>query len=157
MELSCGVAGRNGGGGGSTIGGNSSGSGGGGSGQTTAAPASLASSSSSSSSSAAAATGLLMDGDSPCGEDYECLPTNASLYTHMTAGAVAGILEHTVMYPVDSVKVGRGTSGLRGESSCVNFNAGFTNSFHRVLEVAVRVLSKGNSLHISHWATRHGA
>ncbi|ETE61668.1 hypothetical protein L345_12580, partial [Ophiophagus hannah] len=82
-----------------------------------------------------------MDGESPCGEDYECLPTNASLYTHMTAGAVAGILEHTVMYPVDSVKVGRGTSGVRvvcGESSGVNFNAGFTNSFHRILEVAVR-------------------
>ncbi|XP_015284623.1 PREDICTED: mitoferrin-1-like isoform X1 [Gekko japonicus] len=48
--------------------------------------------------------GLLMDGESPGGEDYESLPTGASLYTHMTAGAVAGILEHTVMYPVDSVK-----------------------------------------------------
>ncbi|XP_032085197.1 mitoferrin-1 isoform X1 [Thamnophis elegans] len=99
MELSCGVAGRKGGGGGSTIGGNSSGSGGGGGGgQTTATPANLASSSSSST-----AAGLLMDGESPC-EDYESLPNNASLYTHMTAGAVAGILEHTVMYPVDSVK-----------------------------------------------------
>ncbi len=38
-------------------------------------------------------------------EDYESLPAHASLYTHMTAGAVAGVLEHTVMYPVDSVKV----------------------------------------------------
>lgn len=37
--------------------------------------------------------------------DYESLPPHASLTTHMTAGAVAGILEHTVMYPVDSVKV----------------------------------------------------
>ncbi|XP_042561745.1 mitoferrin-1 [Clupea harengus] len=36
--------------------------------------------------------------------EYECLPPHASLTTHMTAGAVAGILEHTVMYPVDSVK-----------------------------------------------------
>uniref|UniRef100_A0A803TW50 Mitoferrin-1 n=1 Tax=Anolis carolinensis TaxID=28377 RepID=A0A803TW50_ANOCA len=43
-----------------------------------------------------------------CGEaEYESLPTGASLGTHMTAGAVAGILEHTVMYPVDSVKVRR--------------------------------------------------
>ncbi|KAM6954679.1 mitoferrin-1 [Aplochiton taeniatus] len=36
--------------------------------------------------------------------DYESLPPHVSTATHMTAGAVAGILEHTVMYPVDSVK-----------------------------------------------------
>nr|KAF6482083.1 solute carrier family 25 member 37 [Molossus molossus] len=57
--------------------------------------------------------GRRMDGDSRDGgggskdagsEDYENLPTSASLSTHMTAGAMAGILEHTVMYPVDSVK-----------------------------------------------------
>ncbi|XP_004630722.1 mitoferrin-1 isoform X1 [Octodon degus] len=54
-----------------------------------------------------------MDGDSRDGggggkdagsEDYENLPTSASVSTHMTAGALAGILEHSVMYPVDSVK-----------------------------------------------------
>ncbi|PNI68216.1 SLC25A37 isoform 8 [Pan troglodytes] len=54
-----------------------------------------------------------MDGDSRDGgggkdatgsEDYENLPTSASVSTHMTAGAMAGILEHSVMYPVDSVK-----------------------------------------------------
>lgn len=39
--------------------------------------------------------------------EYESLPSHASLTTHMTAGAVAGILEHTVMYPIDSVKVRR--------------------------------------------------
>ncbi|KAG3294365.1 mitoferrin-1 isoform X1 [Marmota monax] len=58
--------------------------------------------------------GRRMDGDSRDGgggcckdagsEDYENLPTSASVSTHMTAGAMAGILEHTVMYPVDSVK-----------------------------------------------------
>lgn len=37
--------------------------------------------------------------------DYESLPPHVSVTTHMTAGAVAGILEHTVMFPVDSVKV----------------------------------------------------
>lgn len=37
--------------------------------------------------------------------DYESLPPHVSTTTHMTAGAVAGVLEHTVMYPVDSVKV----------------------------------------------------
>ncbi|XP_034025889.1 mitoferrin-1 [Thalassophryne amazonica] len=36
--------------------------------------------------------------------EYESLPPYVSVSTHMTAGAVAGILEHTVMYPVDSVK-----------------------------------------------------
>lgn len=63
------------------------------------------------------AVGRRMDGDSRDGggggckdagsEDYENLPTSASLSTHMTAGAMAGILEHSVMYPVDSVKVRR--------------------------------------------------
>ncbi|XP_061753288.1 mitoferrin-1 isoform X1 [Nerophis ophidion] len=38
------------------------------------------------------------------GGDYESLPPHVSVTTHMTAGAVAGVLEHTVMYPVDSVK-----------------------------------------------------
>ncbi|XP_004270714.1 mitoferrin-1 isoform X1 [Orcinus orca] len=61
------------------------------------------------------AGGRRMDGDSRDGgggggckdagsEDYENLPTSVSLSIHMTAGAMAGILEHSVMYPVDSVK-----------------------------------------------------
>eukprot|EP00072_Mus_musculus_P070028 XP_017171791.1 PREDICTED: uncharacterized protein Gm16867 isoform X5 [Mus musculus] len=59
------------------------------------------------------AAGRRMDGDcrdGGCGskdagsEDYENLPTSASVSTHMTAGAMAGILEHSIMYPVDSVK-----------------------------------------------------
>lgn len=37
-------------------------------------------------------------------EDYETLPTS-NVVTHMTAGAFAGIMEHCVMYPLDSVKV----------------------------------------------------
>ncbi|NXN81032.1 MFRN1 protein, partial [Bombycilla garrulus] len=37
-------------------------------------------------------------------EEYESLPSGAALGTHMVAGAVAGIMEHTIMYPVDSVK-----------------------------------------------------
>ncbi|XP_049778911.1 mitoferrin-1 [Schistocerca cancellata] len=36
-------------------------------------------------------------------DDYETLPTN-DVATHMTAGAVAGVMEHCVMYPLDSVK-----------------------------------------------------
>ncbi|XP_021936697.1 mitoferrin-1, partial [Zootermopsis nevadensis] len=35
--------------------------------------------------------------------DYETLPTQ-NVVTHMTAGAIAGVMEHCVMYPLDSVK-----------------------------------------------------
>lgn len=37
--------------------------------------------------------------------DYECLPQGASTSTHMLAGAVAGIMEHCLMFPIDCVKV----------------------------------------------------
>ncbi|KAI8044608.1 mitoferrin [Drosophila gunungcola] len=36
-------------------------------------------------------------------DDYESLPTT-SVGVNMTAGAIAGVLEHVVMYPLDSVK-----------------------------------------------------
>ncbi|XP_053985476.1 mitoferrin-1-like [Hylaeus volcanicus] len=36
-------------------------------------------------------------------EEYETLPTS-SVYVHMTAGALAGIMEHCVMYPFDCLK-----------------------------------------------------
>ncbi|GBP05765.1 Mitoferrin [Eumeta japonica] len=36
-------------------------------------------------------------------EDYESLPTQNPV-THMTAGAIAGVMEHCFMYPLDSVK-----------------------------------------------------
>lgn len=37
-------------------------------------------------------------------DDYETLPTD-NVGTHMIAGAIAGVMEHCVMYPLDSVKV----------------------------------------------------
>uniref|UniRef100_A0A9L0SCD5 Mitoferrin-1 n=3 Tax=Equus TaxID=9789 RepID=A0A9L0SCD5_HORSE len=73
------------------------------------------------------AVGRRMDGDSRDGgggckdagsEDYENLPTSASLSTHMTAGAMAGILEHSIMYPVDSVKARPRTSEATGDQEC---------------------------------------
>lgn len=36
-------------------------------------------------------------------DEYESLPTSNST-THMIAGSMAGVLEHCVMYPIDSVK-----------------------------------------------------
>ncbi|PVU95781.1 hypothetical protein BB559_002605 [Furculomyces boomerangus] len=40
------------------------------------------------------------DGD----HDYEELTGNPSIYMHLAAGAAAGIMEHAVMYPFDSIK-----------------------------------------------------
>ena len=37
--------------------------------------------------------------------DYEALPSELSPVIHMGAGAAAGVMEHTLMYPLDSVKV----------------------------------------------------
>lgn len=37
--------------------------------------------------------------------DYESLPTN-NLRHHLLAGAMAGMMEHCFVYPVDCVKVG---------------------------------------------------
>jgi solute carrier family 25 iron transporter 28/37 len=39
--------------------------------------------------------------------DYEGLPQGVSTTTHMLAGAVAGIMEHCLMYPIDCVKVSK--------------------------------------------------
>lgn len=37
-------------------------------------------------------------------DEYETLPSS-NVTDHMLAGAIAGIMEHCVMYPLDSVKV----------------------------------------------------
>ncbi|OCT70131.1 hypothetical protein XELAEV_18037052mg [Xenopus laevis] len=36
--------------------------------------------------------------------EYEALPDGSNVTTHMLAGAVAGVMEHCLMYPVDCVK-----------------------------------------------------
>ena len=38
-------------------------------------------------------------------DEYESLPSNASISHHMLAGAAAGIMEHCIIYPVDVIKV----------------------------------------------------
>lgn len=37
-------------------------------------------------------------------DDYEMLPTH-SVSIHLAAGSAAGLMEHCIMYPIDSVKV----------------------------------------------------
>lgn len=43
---------------------------------------------------------IMEEGENP----YEALDPSATVTTHMLAGAAAGVMEHTVMYPVDCVK-----------------------------------------------------
>ncbi|XP_023292025.2 mitoferrin [Lucilia cuprina] len=57
-------------------------------------------------------------------DDYESLPTT-SVSVNMTAGAIAGVLEHIVMYPMDSVKTRM--QSLSPATSKYNITATFTN------------------------------
>ena len=38
-------------------------------------------------------------------DDYEAMPETSTIGTHMMAGAAAGVMEHSIMYPIDSIKV----------------------------------------------------
>lgn len=49
--------------------------------------------------------------------DYEALPEDASLAAHLGAGALAGIMEHTVMFPIDSLKTRMQIATLKQELS----------------------------------------
>ena len=55
-------------------------------------------------------------------DSYETLPTS-SVTTHMAAGAMAGMMEHVLMYPLDSVKV----SIKCFINACFNSNFEFIN------------------------------
>ncbi|KAK9464359.1 mitochondrial carrier domain-containing protein [Lipomyces arxii] len=57
--------------------------------------------------------------------DYEALPKNTSLASNLMAGAFAGIMEHTVMYPVDAIKtrmqiVSKGGVSYSGISNAIS-------------------------------------
>lgn len=43
--------------------------------------------------------------------DYESLPESATLAAHLMAGAFAGIMEHTLIFPIDSIKTRMQTVG----------------------------------------------
>ena len=57
-------------------------------------------------------------------DDYESLPASASLSVTCLAGALAGVAEHCVMFPIDSVKVG--TAPHRA-LSLISFNRHITH------------------------------
>lgn len=63
-------------------------------------------------------------------DDYESLPENMHPAIHMAAGALAGISEHCVMYPVDVVKT---------RMQCINPNPGtkYRGVIHAIREMMV--------------------
>ncbi|XP_073818951.1 mitochondrial iron transporter mitoferrin isoform X1 [Musca autumnalis] len=61
-------------------------------------------------------------------DDYESLPTT-SVAINMTAGAIAGVLEHIVMYPMDSVKTRM--QSLSPATSKLNITATFQNMIRK--------------------------
>jgi len=62
------------------------------------------------------------------GVEYEALPPTYKLWVHLTAGALAGLAEHTATYPIDSVKT-------REQSLCRCPKAKFATPFHEVASI----------------------
>ncbi|CAA7267398.1 unnamed protein product [Cyclocybe aegerita] len=74
--------------------------------------------------------------------DYEALPSNAGLAVNMLAGALAGISEHAVMFPVDSIK----TRMQVFATSPVAVYSGVGNAFTRISSTeGMRALWRGVS------------
>ncbi|KAF9054344.1 mitochondrial carrier domain-containing protein [Panaeolus papilionaceus] len=74
--------------------------------------------------------------------DYEGLPDNAGLAVHMLAGALAGISEHAVMFPIDSIK----TRMQVFATSPVAVYSGVGNAFTRISSTeGMRALWRGVS------------
>lgn len=72
--------------------------------------------------------------------DYEALPDNAGLAVNMLAGALAGISEHAVMFPVDSIK----TRMQVFSSSPAAVYSGVGNAFKRITATeGVKALWRG--------------
>lgn len=57
--------------------------------------------------------------------DYEALPDNSPLVSQLAAGAFAGIMEHTIMFPIDSIKT-------RMQTLKIKSTDGIISSFSRI-------------------------
>lgn len=68
--------------------------------------------------------------------DYEALPDDASLAAHLSAGAFAGIMEHTVMFPIDSIKTRMqmftGNSGVTSSASANALSKSVISSISKI-------------------------
>lgn len=87
--------------------------------------------------------------------DYEELPANTPLGLSMAAGSIAGIMEHTVMFPVDAIKTrmqvagaGEAYRGLLSSISMVTSSEGVSALWRGVVSV---VLGAGPA-HALHFA-----
>lgn len=52
--------------------------------------------------------------------DYEALPDNSPLLSQLMAGAFAGIMEHTIMFPVDSIKTRMQTLKIKASEGIIS-------------------------------------
>lgn len=52
--------------------------------------------------------------------DYEALPDNSPLVSQLIAGAFAGIMEHTIMYPIDSIKTRMQTLKIKSSEGIIS-------------------------------------
>lgn len=87
--------------------------------------------------------------------DYEELPVNTPLSLSMTAGAIAGIMEHTVMFPVDAIKtrmqVAEASEAYRGVVSSISAVSATEGAFALWRGVASVVMGAGPA-HAIHFA-----
>lgn len=58
--------------------------------------------------------------------DYEALPDNSPLAAQLAAGALAGIMEHTVMFPLDSLKTRMQTNQVSASEGLMSAAAKIT-------------------------------
>ncbi|ODQ82582.1 hypothetical protein BABINDRAFT_30649 [Babjeviella inositovora NRRL Y-12698] len=78
--------------------------------------------------------------------DYEALPENASLSAHLVAGALAGTMEHAVMYPVDSLKTRIQTSLMMGTTQASKQLGGVISSCVKIVsQEGIYSLWRGSS------------
>lgn len=52
--------------------------------------------------------------------DYEALPDNSPLVSQLLAGAFAGIMEHTIMFPIDSIKTRMQTLKIKSTDGIIS-------------------------------------
>lgn len=52
--------------------------------------------------------------------DYEALPDNSPLVSQLMAGAFAGVMEHTIMFPIDSIKTRMQTLKIKSTDGIIS-------------------------------------
>ena len=79
--------------------------------------------------------------------EYEGLPSTFSFSAHMTAGAIAGIAEHGLIYPLDSIKTRMQIFTSAGQQRPQVFTSSLLQTVKSVMS------SEGIHLSFSHFLT----